>query len=145
LATGFPKSSNPKDMLDDTFPIATLQSLDRPGVRLYVHDGWSGLAIYFDCGPIPSVAQGCQHARVFIDLRWDFYGAKLSHQYGATHDALPEWRKDLDSSCTTHVLVPPRASIAQVLALDTTEWKLMHQDKLSVLFERARPLAGCPT
>ncbi|HLW17335.1 MAG TPA: hypothetical protein VKV69_08275, partial [Actinomycetota bacterium] len=60
LVTGFPKSSNPKDILDDTFPIATIKSLDRPGVRLFVHDGWSGLAIYYDCGPVPTVAQGCQ-------------------------------------------------------------------------------------
>ena len=143
LATGFPKSSNPKDILDDSFPIATIKSLDRPGVRVYVHDGWSGLAIYYDCGPIPSVAAGCQHARVFIDLRWDFYGAKLSHEYGATHDAAPEWRKDLDSSCTTDVLVPPSASIAQVLALDSG-WRLVQKDKRSVLYERAQPLAGCP-
>ena len=142
LATGFPKSSNPKDILDESFPIATIRSLNRPGVRMYVHDGWSGLAIYYDCGPVPSVQAGCEHARVFIDLRWDFYGAKLSHQYGAIHDASTEWRKDLDTSCTTDVLVPPNASIAQVLALDGG-WRLLQKDKRSVLYERA-PLAGCP-
>jgi hypothetical protein len=143
MATGFPKSSDPKDMLDNTFPIATIKTLDRPGVRVFVHDGWSGLVIYYDCGPIPSVQAGCQHARVFIDLRWDFYGAKLSHEYGATHDAAPEWRKDLDTSCTTDVLVPPAASIAQVLGLDSG-WRLVQKDKLSVLYERAQPLASCP-
>jgi hypothetical protein len=144
LATGFPKSSNPKDIVDESYPIATIKSLDRPGVRVFVHDGWSGLTLYYDCGPIPSVKAGCQHARVFIDLRWDFYGAKLGNQYDAIHGALPEWRKDLDASCTTDVLVPPRASIAQVLALDSG-WRLIQKDKLSVLYERAQPLAGCPS
>lgn len=143
LATGFPKSSNPKDILDTTFPIATIKTLDHPGVRLFVHDGWSGLAIYYDCGPVPTVAQGCQDARVFVDLRWDFYGAKISHEYGATHDAAPEWRRDLDSTCTTDVLLPPGASLAQVLALDDG-WRLIQQDKLSVLYARAQPLPGCP-
>jgi len=142
LATGFPRSSNPKDILDESFPIATIRSLDRPGVRMYVHDGWSGLALYYDCGPVPSIKAGCQHARVFIDLRWDFYGAKLSDEYDAIHAALPEWRKDLDTSCTTDVLVPPRAAIVQVLALDSG-WRLVQHDKLSVLYERAQPVPGC--
>jgi len=143
MATGFPKSSNPKDILDDQFPIATIKTLDRPGVRVFSHDGWSGLVIYYACGPIPSVQAGCQHARVFVDLRWDFYGPKISYQYGKTYDADPEWRKDLDMSCTTDVLVPPRAPIAQVLALDAG-WRLVQQDKLSVLYERAKPLPSCP-
>jgi len=143
LATGFPKSSNPKDIVDDSFPIATIKTLDRPGVRVFVHDGWSGLVIYYACGPIPSVQAGCQHARVFIDLRWDFYGAKLSDEYGKTHEGAPEWRKDLDSSCTTDVLLPPRVALAQILALDSG-WRLVLKDKLSVLYERAHALAGCP-
>jgi hypothetical protein len=142
VGAGFPRSSAPKDILDDSFPIAAIKALDRPGVRVFVHDGWSGLVIYYACGPIPSVQAGCQHARVFIDLRWDFYGAKLSKEYGATYLAAPEWRQNLDASCTTDVLVPPIAPLAQVLALDTS-WRLIQQDKLSVTYERIQALAGC--
>src|SRR5437868_2546385 len=138
LATGFPKSSNPKNILDNTFPLATIKTLDRPGVRVFSHDGWSGLVIYYACGPIPSVQAGCQHARVFVDLRWDFYGPTISHEYGKTWNAAPEWRQNLDKSCTTDVLVPPSASIAQVLALDPG-WRVVQEDKRSVLYERARP------
>ncbi|HLW18164.1 MAG TPA: hypothetical protein VKV69_12495, partial [Actinomycetota bacterium] len=61
-----------------------------------------------------------------------------------THDAAPEWQKDLDSTCTTDVLLPPRAPLAQVLALDKSQWRLVQQDKLSVLYTRAQPLPGCP-
>ena len=143
LGTGFPHSSKPKDILDKKFPIAAIKALDRPGVRLFVQDGWSGLAIYYDCGPVPTVAQGCQHARVFVDLRWDFYGAKLSDEYVDIRNAGPAWKKDLDSSCTTHVLVTPRAPISQVLALDS-DWRLIRRDKLSVTYARVQPLAGCP-
>jgi hypothetical protein len=142
LATGFPRSSDPKDILDESFPIAAIQALERPGVRLFVHDGWSGLAIYYACGPVPTVQAGCQDARVFIDLRWDFYGAKLSKEYGSTHEAAPEWRADLDESCTTDVLLPPRAPLAQVLALETG-WRLIQADRLSVTYERIQPIAGC--
>jgi hypothetical protein len=141
--SGFPKSSNVTDIFDDGYPFATIKTLDRPGVRLFVQDGWSGLAIYEACGPIPTVQAGCQHARVFIDLRWDFYGRKLSDKYVATHDGAPEWRKDLDTSCTTDVLVPPHAAIAQILALDPG-WREVQHDKISVLYERAQPLAACP-
>jgi len=143
LAAGFPHSSQPKDIVDKKFPIAAVRALDRPGVRLFVQDGWSGLAIYYDCGPVPTIEQGCQHARVFVDLRWDFYGAKLSDEYDAIHNAGPDWKKDLNSSCTTDVLVTPGAPITQVLALDP-DWQLIQQDKLSVTYHRTKPFVGCP-
>jgi len=92
---------------------------------------------------VPTIAQGCQHARIFVDLRWDFYGRKLSDEYTEVWNAKPQWRKDLDSSCTTDVLVTPRAPIAQVLALDPG-WQLVRSDKLSVTYERAQPQVGCP-
>jgi hypothetical protein len=143
LVAGFPKSAQPKDILDEKFPIAAIQALNRPGVRVFAQDGWSGLVIFYDCGPVPTIAQGCQHARIFVDLRWDFYGAKISGEYNDIHDARPDWEKELNQSCTTDVLVTPRAPISQVLALDH-EWRLVQHDKLSVTYERTLPAVGCP-
>jgi hypothetical protein len=142
LVVGFPRSARPVEILDESYPLGAIKRLDKPGVRLFIHDGWSGLAIYYDCGSVRKVASGCQDARVFVDLRWDFYGAKISQEYGRAHEAAPDWREILDSSCTTDVLLPPKAPLSQVLALDG-DWRLIEESKLSVTYQRRTPAAGC--
>jgi hypothetical protein len=142
LVAGFPKSSNPSDIIAQSYPLAAIHNLDKPGVRLFVQDGWSGLAIYEDCGPVVNVDAGCEHARVFVDLRWDFYGPTISNDYSDTVDGRPGWNENLDKHCTTHVLVSARSGLAQLLALDH-DWQRIQETKRAVTYKRVAPAEGC--
>lgn len=132
LAGGLPRSGRPADIVDRQYPIEAIDALNRPGVRVYAWDFWSGMVI----------DRAWPNARVFIDLRWDFYGSTLARRYIDTFAAAPSWERNLDRACTTHVLVRPRDPLAQALSLDP-DWRPVRNDARSVIFARKLPAPGC--
>ena len=132
LIHGFPPSDRFGDIVNKAYPVATIDRLDKPGVRVFVLDVWSGLVI----------DRAWPNAHVYSDLRTDLYGAPFVRKYQQTISAFPDSLKNLDAVCTTHVLVRPKDALAQELRLDA-DWLVVHSDKRVVLFARARPASGC--
>jgi hypothetical protein len=132
LAHSFPRSNNFADIVNKTYPVAAVDALKVPGVRVFVFDVWSGLVI----------DRAWPDAHVHTDLRTDMYGLALSQEYQRAIAAFPDATKILDRSCTTHVLIRPRDALAQLLVNDP-DWKLVRSDKLSVIYQRRAPAPGC--
>jgi hypothetical protein len=131
VADALPKSAAPRDILDDTFPVEAIDALDRPGVRLFAFDYWTGMVI----------DRAWPNARVFIDLRWDFYGEKESLNYVSIINARPGWDRSLEDACVTHVLIRAKDPLSRVLGL-STNWQVERRDDRSVTYRRASP-SGC--
>jgi hypothetical protein len=131
-ASGFPRSNRPQDIVDKTYPIAAIETLDQDGIRLFTQDAWAGYVI----------DRAWPRVRVFYDTRVDLYGSDRAIRYARVIAAYPEWSRTLDASCTTHVLIRPREPLARVLAL-TPEWRMVRQDALSVIFSRVAPTPEC--
>jgi hypothetical protein len=129
---GFPRSDRIADIVEKRYPVEAIDAINKPGVRLFTFDVWSGMVIDRDW---PNV-------RVFIDLRQDVYGLAQARKYQHTISAFPEWRQDLDSVCTTHVLIRPKDALTQVLSLDR-DWTLVRKVGNSVTFQRRAPAPGC--
>jgi hypothetical protein len=132
LVLGFPASDAPEDILDESYPVAAIDALDRQGVRVFALDGWAPLVI----------DRVWPNAHVYIDLRWDLYGERLSRNYRRIYFAHPAWDEELDRSCTTHVLMEPTAPIAEVLRL-SAGWRVEREDDLATTFARVVTPAGC--
>lgn len=132
LIHGFPRSDRFGDIVNKSYPVATIDRLNDPGVRVFVLDVWSGMVI----------DRAWPNAHVYSDLRTDLYGAAFIRKYQQTISAFPGSLKNLDSVCTTHVLIRPKDALAQVLRLDP-DWRVVQSDTRTVLFARARPAPGC--
>lgn len=133
VAATMPRSDRPEDILGkEEFPLEAIDALDASGVRVMAFDVWSAMVI----------ERAWPNARLYVDLRWDFYGREISDRYGEAISAQPDWGEHLDRYCTTHVLLRPTHALAQVLAL-SDDWRVARTDELSVIYARARPAAGC--
>lgn len=129
---GLPSSDAPEDMLHPSFPIAAIDELDRPGVRVLAIDIWAGLVI----------DRAWPNALLAYDSRVDVYGRRAALRYARTVGAFPEWSSNLDRTCTTHVLTRRRDPIAQVLTL-SDDWRVEREDRRSVTFVRNSVAPGC--
>ncbi|MFY9587295.1 MAG: hypothetical protein WAT66_07565 [Actinomycetota bacterium] len=131
---GFPSSDDLDQIVDPAFPVAAIEALDRPGVRLFTQDAWAGLVI----------DQDWPNVHVFYDTRVDLYGRERAVRYARTIAAFPGWDGELDKTCTTHVLVRPIQPLARVLQL-SPGWMVDRQDRRSITFSRVSPPSGCET
>lgn len=132
LVTGFPRSSDPGDIISG-YPVASIDRLNTPGVRVFAYDVWSGMVI----------DRAWPNARVYIDLRWDYYGLELSNSYADTIDGLPTWERNLDRTCTTHVLIPPDVALETILRM-SDDWRVVDRDQdISLTFGRREVAPGC--
>lgn len=131
-AGGFPSSDDADDIITRAYPVAAIDALNRPGVRVFALDLWGGMVI----------DRTWPNARVYLDTRIDMYGTRMSQRYISIVAARQTWASDLDRFCTTHVLVRPREPIAQVLSL-SGDWLVERGDRRSVTFARRVPASGC--
>ena len=131
LAASFPRSNDFKDIVNKTYPVAAIDALKVPGVRLFVYDVWSGMVI----------DRAWPEAHVYADLRTDMYGLALSQKYQRAIAAFPDATKILDQACTTDVLIRSRDALAQLLVNDP-QWELVQSDRLSVTYQRRSPAPG---
>ena len=132
LAASFPRSNDFKDIVNKTYPVAAIDALKVPGVRLFVYDVWSGMVI----------DRAWPEAHVYADLRTDMYGLALSQKYQRAIAAFPDATKILDDACTTDALIRSRDALAQLLVNDP-QWELVRSDRLSVTYQRRSPAPGC--
>ena len=115
------------------YPLASLEALDRPGVRVFSFDFWAGYLI----------DRSWPDVRVYHDTRVDLYGETQTVRYARAIAGLPGWDETLEGSCTTHVLVRPgRDPLAETLRL-TDDWRVEFEEELAVTFVRAEPAPGC--
>jgi hypothetical protein len=134
VASDFPRSDAPRDMVGKEYPLASLEALDRPGTLVFAWDFWAGYLI----------DTAWPNVRVYHDTRVDMYGRAQTIRYARTIAALPGWKETLDESCTTHVLVRPgRDPLAEVLR-NAGGWQIEREDALAVTFARTTPAPGCP-
>jgi hypothetical protein len=132
LVHSFPRSDDFSTIANKAYPIAAIDALNVPGVRVFVFDVWSGLVI----------DRAWPNAHVYADLRTDMYGLEISQRYQRTIAAFPDAKQILDASCTTHVLIRQRDPLAQLLLSDS-DWPRVRLDKVSVIFQRRTPAQGC--
>lgn len=74
--------------------------------------------------------------RVFIDTRFDMYGAPLVSDHHTMENALPGWRDLFERYNFDWVFMPPKANIVKELLKDPA-WKAIYTDKEAVIFVRA--------
>jgi hypothetical protein len=133
VAVDFPKSDRPFDIVGKEYPLASLEALDRPGVRVFTFDFWAGYLI----------DRSWPDVRVYHDTRVDLYGESQTVRYARTIAGLSGWDETLDESCTTHVLVRPgRDPLAETLR-QTDEWRVEFEEELAITFVRVEPALGC--
>lgn len=120
----------------DKFPIKMTEKYREKlaGSRVLTTDQWGDYLIFKS------------HARqkVFIDGRSDFYGEELGREYLALMNAEHNWSKLLDRYAFDVVLAPVNWPLATVLKMSSS-WRVVDDDRTSILFERVRPdsrLAG---
>jgi hypothetical protein len=132
LVHSFPRSDDFRDIVDRTYPVSAIDALRVPGVRVFVFDAWSGMVI----------DRAWPDAHVFVDLRTDMYGLAISQQYQRIIAAFPDATRDLDRSCTTHVLIRPRDALTPLLT-NNQNWKVIRSETKSILFQRKGVASGC--
>lgn len=128
----FPSSDRLEEIVDPTYPVAAILALDRPGVRLFTQDSWAGLVI----------DQDWPNVHVYYDTRVDLYGRDRAIRYARTIAAFEGWDRELDRTCTTHVLVRKNQPLARVLQM-AASWRIERQDLVSITFSRTTTPAGC--
>ena len=81
--------------------------------------------------------------KVFVDGRADFYPMRVLRDFIAAYYGRANWQRVLNRYGVTIVLVPSDASLANLLLLRSSEWRLVHRDKTALIFIR-RALAFSP-
>lgn len=136
VASDFPRSDAPQDIVEKEYPVAMLAALNgRSGSRVFAFDVWADYLI----------DQSWPGLRVYHDTRVEVYGLTQTGRYQRTIAALPGWDRLLDESCTTHVLVRPlRDPLAEALRR-APGWRVEREEKRAILFARTTTVAGCPS
>lgn len=127
LALGAPFIQWPANYPSLRFPVSMV---DRYGSvleqsRLFTNDQWADYLLY----------HSYPRQKVFIDGRSDFFGEKLGKEYLALSGAQADWRKILARHDFDAVLAPTDWALATILK-DQPEWRLVAEDKQSLLFVR---------
>jgi len=76
--------------------------------------------------------------KLFIDTRFDMYGAELVDNYQTLYAAKPGWEELMSKYSIGWVFVRPDAEIAKRLRSDKA-WRVVHQDKASIVLEKPEP------
>ncbi len=131
-ASAFPRSGRAADVVNEEVPLAAIDAVSRPGVRLYTFDVWAGHVI----------DRRWPNVHVYYDSRVEMYGETIASRYLSIRGGGPSWSRNLDRYCTTHVLVRPRDPIAQILTL-SPDWTIELQERRSLTFARKTPAPAC--
>lgn len=82
----------------------------------------------WDLKPVP---------QLFIDTRFDMYGADLVHDYQTISDCLPGWDDRFQSYQIDWVFVTPKLPLAKVLK-SRSDWKVLQEGSSCIYLERVR-------
>ena len=110
-----------------TFPKAAVDWIaeNQPEGNLFNSYNWGGYIIWRLYPQYP----------VYIDGRADVYGDKFLYAYMDVYRARPGWEQALDTQAVRLVLVEPESGLAGLLR-QSSGWKIVYEDQLSVVFER---------
>jgi hypothetical protein len=109
------------------WPIRAVPVLDRQPVeaKLFNEQDWGGM-IEFSCQP---------HRRTFVDDRFELFGKPAIVEYLEALHGGPSWDALDKREVFALVWIRPKSGLALRLARDP-QWRELHRDKVSVLFER---------
>ncbi len=109
------------------FPVEAAEVIVQRGIRepIFAPDSWGGYLIY----------RLYPQNKVFVDDRHDLYGEKFLKDYLKAIRLTPDWDVFLNEEKVNWALLPAESSLANMLE-ETTQWKIVYQDKTAVLLER---------
>ncbi|HEV2687399.1 MAG TPA: hypothetical protein VGV35_02560, partial [Bryobacteraceae bacterium] len=115
----------PTDFSKELFPLAMVHrhAEELARARVFTPDQWADYLIYVNY----------PRQRVFIDGRSDYYGEEIGKAYLAIVEGRPKWRELFHQYSFDTVLCPPDLALVSLLKV-SPEWRLVDQDKDSVLF-----------
>ena len=110
------------------FPVDAVDGIaaDESREPILCPDSWGGYLI-FRLWP---------RTKVVIDDRHDLYGQAVLQRYLTAVRVEPGWNEVLDEWNVRRVLMPSGSALANILR-ETPEWRVVHEDSIAVLFERA--------
>ena len=117
---------------DKHFPVEAAELIAQRDIRepIFCPDQWGGFLIY----------RLYPQTKVMVDDRHDLYGDQFFKDYLKVVLVQPEWRKVLEEKHVNWILVQKNSSLGTILE-QTAGWKLIHEDRTSVLFHRERAAA----
>lgn len=80
-----------------------------------------------------------QPPKLFIDTRFDMYGAKIVDDYQTIYATKPGWKDALRRYQIKWIFVRPEAKIAKALQVEEG-WKVLYQDKASIIVHAPQEL-----
>ena len=110
------------------FPVEAVDFIAKQKIRepIFSRDYWGGYLIY---GLYPQ-------NKVVVDDRHDLYGDQFIKDYLKVTFIQPGWDKILEQEHVNWVLMPPGSTLANMLRLKS-DWKIVHEDSVAVLFQRS--------
>ncbi|MFA5890206.1 MAG: hypothetical protein WDA27_04515 [Actinomycetota bacterium] len=127
-----------RDPVAPTYPVAALDTMAGPDVRLFTRDAWAGFALY----------RRWPDVRVDVDTRVDFFGLTVVNRHRRAIAGLRGWEWTLRDLCVTHVLIADTDGLAGEIAGDRS-WTLANDERLgdghrALLYVPARTPTHCP-
>jgi hypothetical protein len=118
------------EFMTKSFPIEAVRYIKENGItgKTFNSYNWGGYLIW---NMYPQY-------KVYIDGRCDMYGANFVTRYVDIYVTKPGWQKALQTDDIEYVLIEPNTYLAYALQ-DSTEWKTIYSDDVSILFERVVP------
>lgn len=115
-----------------SYPAGAVEMLRRDSsARVFTYDEWGDYLIW-------RLYPGL---KVFIDGRFDFYGADFENQYTDVLNLKYDWEKTLQGYGIDTVLMPPYAPLASALK-ECRQWRVVYDDGVALVFRRSGMTAG---
>jgi hypothetical protein len=109
------------------FPVQACDLIVQRGIHepVFAPDSWGGYLIY----------RLYPQNRVFVDDRHDLYGEEFLKEYLKAIRLTPDWNGFLEKKKVNWAVLPVESSLANMLK-ETSQWRVVYQDGVSVLLER---------
>jgi hypothetical protein len=109
----------------DRYPVKAMQQLPAGSLagRVFTDDEWGDYLIY----------SRYPEQKVFIDGRFDFYGAGLTQEYLDIRDGKHDWEKRLRKHGVDAVLLPVASHLSSTLK-ESGRWIPVYDDGVAILF-----------
>jgi hypothetical protein len=110
------------------FPVEAVEFIAKQKTRapIFSVDYWGGYLIY----------SLYPQNQVVVDDRHDLYGDQFIKDYLKVTFIQPGWDTILEQDHVNWVLMPTGSTLANILRLKS-EWKIIHEDSVAVLFQRS--------
>jgi hypothetical protein len=120
-------SEEVREVHEEFLPVGAVAYLDENQAAgpMFNDYNWGGYFIF----TLPAMP-------VFVDGRTDLYGDDFLEDYIRAILGAEEWRQPLDEYDIQLVVIQDDSALATLLREHPTEWRLVYEDDLSVIFER---------